>query len=88
MLPLKDLADLQATGSEQGKVIESEKPIVTERIQEMLLTDTFRHNLNKAVSIRDIWHWVLFIGGCLFFLMFLIAAFRSIGNGLAASSRK
>jgi hypothetical protein len=33
----------------------------------LLEYDTFRHNLNKAISRQDVWHWLLLAGACLFF---------------------
>ncbi|MGC4005680.1 MAG: hypothetical protein QM811_22200 [Pirellulales bacterium] len=33
----------------------------------MLAHDTFRHDLNRAVSSQEVWHWILFAGACLFF---------------------
>lgn len=59
---LRDLASLEPAGSEAGQVIDGKT------IPELLEFDTFRHNLTKAVSSQDLWHWVLFFGGCLFFV--------------------
>ena len=58
---LRDLAALQPEGSEPGTVIQG-KDLPT-----LLATDTFRHNLTRATSQREIWHWILFGGGILFF---------------------
>jgi uncharacterized membrane protein len=58
---LRDLASLQPAGSEPGTVIQGQD------LNTLLNTDTFRHNLTKATSQREIWHWILFGGGILFF---------------------
>lgn len=61
---LKDLAALRPTGSEPGLMIEDKDG---RGIESFLAHDTYRHNLTKAVSSQDIWHLLLFLGGCLFF---------------------
>jgi len=58
---LRDLAALKPQGSEPGAVIQGKD------INTLLATDTFRHNLTKATSQREIWHWILFGGAILFF---------------------
>jgi hypothetical protein len=61
---LKDLAALVPEGSEAGVVIED----TTGRGMESLLEfDPFRHNLQKATSRQDVWHWLLLLGACVFF---------------------
>ncbi len=80
---LRDLAALQPEGSEPGTVIEGKD------LKTLLDTDTFRHNLTKATSQREIWHWILFGGGVLFFfdVFFRRVAvdWSFIGKSLAAA---
>jgi uncharacterized membrane protein/Mg-chelatase subunit ChlD len=61
---LKDLAAIEPSGSEPGLVIED---TTGEGLSALLEYDTFRHNLNKATSRQDVWHWLLLAGACLFF---------------------
>jgi uncharacterized membrane protein len=61
---LKDLAALVPEGSEPGIIIEDTS---NEGLKALLAYDTFRHNLPKATSRQDVWHWLLLLGGCLFF---------------------
>ncbi len=37
-------------------------------VDEMLQFDTFRRTLPQPVASQEIWHWVLFAAGCLFFV--------------------
>jgi hypothetical protein len=61
---LKDLAALTPKGSEPGVVIEDK---TGEGLEALLHYDPFRHNLQKATSRQDVWHWLLLAGACLFF---------------------
>jgi hypothetical protein len=62
---LKALAGLTPKGSsEPGKVIEDSSG---RGIEGMLQVDTYRHNLAKAQSSQDVWHYLLLVAGCLFF---------------------
>jgi uncharacterized membrane protein/Mg-chelatase subunit ChlD len=61
---LKDLAALTPQGSEPGAVIEDR---TGEGLESLLAFDTFRHNLNKATSSQEVWHWLLLAGALLFF---------------------
>jgi Mg-chelatase subunit ChlD/uncharacterized membrane protein len=61
---LHDLASLVPKGSEPGLVIEDKRG---EGVTGLLEYDSFRHNLPKATSRQDIWHWLLLAGACLFF---------------------
>ncbi|MEX2140003.1 MAG: VWA domain-containing protein [Pirellulales bacterium] len=61
---LKDLASLTPKGSEPGVVIEDK---TGGGIDALLEFNPFRHNLQKATSRQDVWHWLLLAGACLFF---------------------
>ena len=61
---LKSLAELKPKGSEPGQVIEDRK---NEGLPGLLKADTFRHNLIKASSSQDVWHYLLLAAACLFF---------------------
>lgn len=62
---MKALAALVPKGStEAGKLVEDSKG---EGIDGMLQVDTYRHDLVKAQSSQDIWHYLLLAAGCLFF---------------------
>ncbi|HEY2761866.1 MAG TPA: hypothetical protein VGI75_14015, partial [Pirellulales bacterium] len=62
---MKSLAALTPKGSSQpGLVIEDTQG----RGLDMLLQfDPYRHNLAKAQSSQDVWHYLVFLAGCLFF---------------------
>ncbi|HEY2827232.1 MAG TPA: VWA domain-containing protein [Pirellulales bacterium] len=62
---IKSLAGLTPKGSkEQGLLIEDRSG---RGMDLMLQFDTYRHNLAKAQSSQDVWHYLVFIAGCLFF---------------------
>ena len=61
---LKSLADLKPKGSEPGAVIEDRK---NEGLPGLLNVDTYRHNLIKASSSQDVWHYLLLAAAFLFF---------------------
>ena len=61
---LKSLAELKPKGSEPGQVIEDRK---NEGLPGLLKADTYRHNLIKASSSQDVWHYLLLAAACLFF---------------------
>lgn len=61
---LRDLASVVPEGSEPGQIIEDTQG---RGVEGLLEYDTYRHNLTKATSHQDIWHLLLFLGGCLFF---------------------
>jgi hypothetical protein len=61
---LKDLASMEPKGSQPGEVIEDK---TGQGLEGLLEYDTFRHNLTKAISRQDVWHWLLLAGACLFF---------------------
>ncbi len=60
---LKSLAMLKPQGGEPGQVI----PGDVTNVAALMEVDTFRHTLEKAVSIQDVWPWILFLCCCVFF---------------------
>jgi len=66
---LKTLAGLAPRSGLPGKVIDYSLKTADRaaRVRQMLLVNTFRHDLPKATSSQDIWHLLLLIASCLFF---------------------
>ncbi len=66
---LHELADLVPVGGERGKFLEVSDAGAdgNARLAGLLKTDTFRHDLAKATSSRDIWPWLVMAAACLFF---------------------
>jgi uncharacterized membrane protein/Mg-chelatase subunit ChlD len=69
---LDRLADLVPKGGSVGSVIEAPKDARASKddavpIDRLLAVNTFRHNLSKATSSQDAWHWLVLVAGCLFF---------------------
>jgi uncharacterized membrane protein len=62
---LKQLAESVPKGGKRGKVIDL--PPDKTGIPGLLATNTFRHDLPKAKSSLDAWHYFLLIASCLFF---------------------
>jgi len=62
---LLTITDLTPTGGESGQIIVGS--LNNENVNSLLDVDTFRHNLPRAVSIRDIWPLLLVIASCVFF---------------------
>jgi hypothetical protein len=62
---LKQFADNVPKGGKAGKMIEV--PPHADPIQGLLATNTFRHDLPKASSSQDAWHYFLLISSCMFF---------------------
>ena len=62
---LDQLADLVPKGGAAGLLIEA--PEDSDEIQTLLSFNTFRHDLPKAKSSQDAWHYLILLGGCLFF---------------------
>ncbi|MCC6124973.1 MAG: VWA domain-containing protein [Pirellulales bacterium] len=62
---LKQLAEMAPKGGKPGKTIEM--PPGGEGIKGLLATNTFRHDLAKASSSQDAWHYFLLVASCLFF---------------------
>ena len=63
---LRDLADRAPPGGQLGKFIED--PAGTGDIKALLATNIFRHDLPKATSNQGIWHLLLFVASCVFFV--------------------
>ncbi len=59
------LAQLKPKGGEPGQVIEGE--LIPGKMDDLLETDTFRHNLPKARSSQDVWPLLVLVAACLFF---------------------
>jgi uncharacterized membrane protein len=64
-LLLKQLAETVPKGGKPGKVIEV--PADKSGTAGLLATNTFRHDLPKAKSSQDAWHYFLLVASCLFF---------------------
>jgi hypothetical protein len=62
---LETLSGLEPTGGSQGRIIEG--PLEEGKLNTLLKTDTFRHNLRKAISSDYVWPLLLLIAGCVFF---------------------
>jgi hypothetical protein len=62
---LLSLVRLRPKDGGEGKVIEGRLAPGTD-FSDMLKTDTFRHDLAKAVSSQNVWPWVLVLGSVLF----------------------
>jgi hypothetical protein len=62
---LKQLAETVPKGGKAGKMIEM--PPDVSGIPGLLMTNTFRHDLPKAKSSQDAWHYFLLVASCLFF---------------------
>jgi len=62
---LLSLVRLRPKDGAEGKVIEGRLAAGAD-FADLLRTDTFRHDLAKAVSSQNIWPWVLVIGAVLF----------------------
>ena len=58
------LATLPPAGGEPGEVIEGD--VERNNLESLLSVDTFRHNLQKAISVNDIWPWLIFAMAVLF----------------------
>ena len=58
------LATREPEGGEPGEVIEGD--VQRNNLETLLSVDTFRHNLQKAISVSDIWPWLIFTMACLF----------------------
>ncbi|MBN2022989.1 MAG: VWA domain-containing protein [Pirellulales bacterium] len=67
---LTDIARLAPRDGPPGQLIEAVDPNAKPeaKIRDWLAVNTFRHDLPKATSNQDVWHLIVLIGGCLFFL--------------------
>ena len=62
---LLSLAELQPRGGAAGKLIDGE--LAPGQIEPLLEVSTFRRDLARAVSSRDIWPLLVMLAGCVFF---------------------
>ncbi len=62
---LLSLVRLRPKDGGEGKVIEG-RLVAGADFADLLRTDTFRHDLAKAVSSQNVWPWVLVVGSVLF----------------------
>ena len=68
---LETLTSFPPVGGQPGEIIDGD--VTPVEFQNMLANhDTFRHDLAKSTSIRDIWPWVLVLCGALFFTDVLV----------------
>ena len=61
---LNSLAKETPQGGQPGKYIAGS--LTPEGVHELLTTDTFYHDLAKAVSSQDIWNWLVLLASCVF----------------------
>jgi len=61
---LNSLAMETPQGGQPGKYIAGS--LTPEGVHELLTTDTFYHDLAKAVSSQDIWNWLVLLASCVF----------------------
>ncbi|MCR4412521.1 MAG: VWA domain-containing protein, partial [Thermoguttaceae bacterium] len=62
---LRQMASLAPEGGQPGAVIEH--PDGFARMDQLLQTDSFRHDLPKATSSQDAWYYLVLVASCLFF---------------------
>jgi hypothetical protein len=62
---LQNLVRLRPKDGQPGKVIAGE--MRREKLDELLKVNTFRHDLAKAISTRDVWPLILLVAACVFF---------------------
>ena len=62
---LETLSGLEPAGGSEGRTIVG--PLKKGQLESLLKTDTFRHDLRKAVSSDYVWPLLLLIAGCVFF---------------------
>jgi uncharacterized membrane protein/Mg-chelatase subunit ChlD len=65
---LKNIASLKPKGGKPGHVIDvpGKADTLDVAAEQMLSTDVFRHDMPKAESNQDIWHWSVFAASVLF----------------------
>jgi len=61
---IESLAKSTPRGGGEGKVITG--PMSVSGIPQLLETNTFLHDLAKAVSSRDVWPWLMLFASCVF----------------------
>jgi hypothetical protein len=67
---LRNLAGLVTKNGTAGRLIDAPKDLTDnkELVAALLKSDEFRRDLPKATSSQDVWHLLILIGGCLFFV--------------------
>ncbi|MGD0901233.1 MAG: hypothetical protein ABR915_25675, partial [Thermoguttaceae bacterium] len=60
---LEQLAAIEPKGGSPGRVIEAPKG--SDALEPLLAVNTFRHDLPKATSSQDAWHWLAMAACCL-----------------------
>ena len=65
---LGEMAELVPKDGRPGQVIEASPDGGGTPMEQLLATNTFRHNLPKATSSQDAWHYVLLAAACIFFV--------------------
>jgi uncharacterized membrane protein/Mg-chelatase subunit ChlD len=64
---LETMAQATPDGGQPGRVIDAPPDLSPEeRVEKLLETNTFRHDLAKATSSQAVWPLLLFVGACLF----------------------
>jgi uncharacterized membrane protein len=63
---LDQIAGMTPKGGRTGTIIEA-KNEKADPLEQMLMVNTYRHDLAKASSSQDAWNYYLLIAGCLFF---------------------
>jgi len=62
---LEQLAAVAPEGGKPGKLIDA--PANLDDVRSLLEVNSFRHDLRKATSSQDIWHYLALAASCLFF---------------------
>jgi len=62
---LEQLPQLAPKGGSPGRLIDA--PGQDDKVEALLAVDPYRHDLPKATSSQDIWHYLVLVGSCLFF---------------------
>ena len=64
---LDELAGLNPKDGGPGAIIEASPDAPAKPLDQLLAVNTFRHNLPKATSSQEAWHYVLLAAACIFF---------------------
>ena len=62
---LKELAALRPLGGQPGKLLSDD--LTSAKLQTLMQANTFRRDLPRALSVRDVWPWFVFVSAVLFF---------------------
>jgi hypothetical protein len=67
---LKQLATARPKDGQPGQIIEDkaapDAPLSPDSTVKLHAVDTFRHDLPKAASSQEIWHWLILLASCVF----------------------